>query len=813
MSLDLGTLVGYLELDDDRFTSTIDAFPGTLGKYGTLAGSAAAGAMALVAASLLDGISQGMEVGDVVASAGADLGLSQADAERVGASAGRLYAANYGESITETGDAVTQVLGSIDGMRQASDTAVEGMAAKVLGLSDAFGVDTARTTQLVGQLLRSGLVRDAEEGVDLVAAAMQLVPEAVREDVLDAADEYGPFFQSLGLSGSEAMGLLVDAAGRGTYGIDKTGDALKELSIRASDLGDSGAQQALADLGLSGTDTANLLLAGGDTARGALDSIVDGLLSIPDPAAQAASATALFGTPLEDLGTGGIPSFLSSLDTAGSALGDVAGTAASVGASLQGSPRASWEKVSRTWDAITGQVGVALVPLLQAVTDTLNENPTLLQLVAGAVGLLAAGFVALTVAVQLQAVATAANPLTWVIVGAAVLLGVILALVAGWDQLSAFLGGAWAGFVGWFTEVMDGFLGWWDGIWSGLMGGIAAGWEGIIAWAQSIPAMLAAFVAGVGDWLLEAGRLLLSGLATGLALGIMFVVWYFTELPGLVLGWLAGAGEWLLQAGVDLLTGLGLGIIAGWNAVVSWFTALPDVLWGLLVSASVWLVIAGMDLLLGLGQGISDGWGGLVSWFTALPFVVAAFLSTAGSWLVSTGASAIGGLESGVRSGWTGFVAWLQGIPGWVVGLLASSGSWLVSMGSDLMTGLLSGAASLADSIGAYFLDLLPSWIVAPFKAAMGIHSPSRVFHEFGRNIAQGIPLGAEDEQSELDARMRQMVVMPGKAATRRHATEVRRQRRQGNVVAGPWVSDSQVVIHGNVGWSVEELEQEFGVA
>jgi hypothetical protein len=79
--------------------------------------------------------------------------------------------------------------------------------------------------------------------------------------------------------GQQAFALLVDSTDKGAIGIDKAADAVKEFSIRATDIADTAAQQALASLGLSGTDMANKLLAGGDTAQDATRRIVEGLLA------------------------------------------------------------------------------------------------------------------------------------------------------------------------------------------------------------------------------------------------------------------------------------------------------------------------------------------------------------------------------------------------------------------------------------------------------------------------------------------------------------------------------------------------------
>lgn len=54
------------------------------------------------------------------------------------------------------------------------------------------------------------------------------------------------------------------------------------------------------------------------------------------------------------------------------------------------------------------------------------------------------------------------------------------------------------------------------------------------------------------------------------------------------------------------------------------------------------------------------------------------------------------------------------------------------------------GAGSLLRNLGSSFLDLVPSFIREPFKQALGIRSPSRVFKGFGVNVIEGLAIGLE---------------------------------------------------------------------
>lgn len=75
----------------------------------------------------------------------------------------------------------------------------------------------------------------------------------------------------------------------------------------------------------------------------------------------------------------------------------------------------------------------------------------------------------------------------------------------------------------------------------------------------------------------------------------------------------------------------------------------------------------------------------------------------------------------------------------------------LFEIGRNVIQGFLDGAGSLFRNIGKFFIDLLPGWIVAPFKLALGIKSPSKVFAGFGENIGQGLINGMDKSMSMVE--------------------------------------------------------------
>jgi hypothetical protein len=990
LSLDLGDLVGRISLDASSFDSTIDGLPGKLKGSGAVMAGGAAVAGGLVAAALGKGLSDAINLDTSNNLVAAQLGLSAEESARVGSLAGKLYADNYGESVEQVQQSIGNVVTGIQGMGTASDAEVSKMTAKVLNYSSAFSVESADAIQMVSGLMGSGLATSAENAMDLMTSAMQSVPEALRGDMTDAITEYAPFMASLGMDGEEAFGVLASASEKGMYGIDKTGDALKEFTIRATDMSKASAEGYDA-MGMSQEDMTAKLLAGGDTAATAFADIVHGLQGIEDPTAQASAALALFGTPLEDLGVTEIPNFLGSIDPMGDAFDSVAGAADAMGETLGSGPAAQMEVFTRTSETLMASLMAGLLPAITAVFSYLNENPAVVQAIAMGLGILALAFVGVTVATWAMNTALLANPITWIILGVVALIGALVLLIANWDTVVTWLQGAWGGFVTWFTGLMDGLLGWWGGLWDGflsgiqdgwgsimgwfasipgalgdffgaagswllagaaallggLLTGVKNGWEAVGAWFASIPEMIGKFFASVGQWLLDVGKLMLKGLATGLAIGVVAIWFFYTQLPIKILGLLITAATWLVNTGKDLLGGLGKGIAAGYVAVSNWFKALPErvlsfltfaatllisigrdllggfrrgIVWGyeavvdwfvalpqrvlnfvvfaatllvsigkdlldglqkgigwgwkvttewftqlpvrllnfvmfagaLLVSvgkmlldgfqkgitwgweavvafftnvpplilsflifAATLLITTGRDLLDGMQRGITDGWNAVSSFVQGIPGAIMAMLSGAGSWLVSAGTSALDGLRTGVSNGWNGVWSFITGIPGAISSAFSGAASWLSTAGGNIVDGLLGGLRSKASSVGKFFLDLLPGWIVGPFKSALGIASPSKVFAGFGMNIGEGLIGGIDGIQGDLDRRVSEMVTVPPVDVALRLGSAAATARGFGVSDTGVFADaptstvDARVYIAGDVGWNREELEAE----
>ncbi|MFJ3487979.1 phage tail protein [Leifsonia aquatica] len=123
------------------------------------------------------------------------------------------------------------------------------------------------------------------------------------------------------------------------------------------------------------------------------------------------------------------------------------------------------------------------------------------------------------------------------------------------------------------------------------------------------------------------------------------------------------------------------------------------------------------------------------------------------------------GLISGIGNFIGSVVGFFQSIPQKIMGVFAGAGKWLLDVGKNLIQGLLDGAGSLLKNIGNFFLSIVPGWILGPFKQALGINSPSRVFRQLGEYTMQGYVQGIDGSDSMVSRSLAAAVNIPSAMA------------------------------------------------
>lgn len=644
------------------------------------------GAGLAAGAALMLGVNEAITQDGDTRKMAASIGLTEDEMKIAGKMAGGLYADNYGESMEQVNETIAAVGSTLTTMTANGGADVERLSKKALDLSNAFGVEVSEGVNTAGILMKTGLAKDGDEAMDLLVGSMQKMPKAMQAELLPVMDEYSTHFAALGFDGSTAFGIMAQASKGGAIQMDKTGDALKEFTIRATD-GSKTTGDALASMGLDAGKMANDILAGGSKAQGALGEIVNGLTSIKDPSAQAQAAIALFGTPLEDLGTDKIPDFLYSIDPMGDAFDSLAGSADAMGKTLNEGPSASLETLKRTATQSFTEMGAAALPVLAPMLAVLTQYAPVIApialgiaglavLVYGVSGAMAAwnavqmigkGVMAASTAAQwLFNAALTANPIGLVVMAiAALVAGVILAYNnIGWfkdfvDTCFAGIQFAVSAVVTWLTETAWPFI---QQVWDNIGKGAQLLYE---TWIRPSFEAVQRIIKGVMDTvksLTQAGLAILKGdfsgamrhLEDAVRSGVDVVITWFNAFPGRILGAIGSLGSLLWNKGSEALAGLGNGISSGWNSVMTWLWSLGTRILNAIGSVNMLLWNAAIGIMQGFYDGLLSGWntvtnfvGGIAQWIADHKGP----LSYDKRLLKPAGTAIMGGLLSSMKSG------------------------------------------------------------------------------------------------------------------------------------------------------------------
>ncbi|OZC80186.1 hypothetical protein CH274_13190 [Rhodococcus sp. 06-418-5] len=315
-------------------------------------------------------------------------GASPELAKEYGVRAGKLYASGLGDSMADVTSAIDAAQSSFATLGYEGEASLEQVTTRAVNFGKTFDTDVDSAIQTAAQLVQNGLAVDSTQAFDLMTTSFQRVPKAMREELPEILQEYGTNFRALGIEGPDAFNMLVAAAGNGKFALDKTGDALKEFTIRGSDMSKASAD-AYASIGLDAQTMSNAIATGGAVAKDALTQTANGLLAIEDPSARANAAIALFGTPLEDLSIDQIPAFLSGLTGAENAMAGFEGSADAMGATLNDNASSKLETFKRGMEStFVNLLGDNVLPLVGDFTGALDENEgSLIGAVAGMTGL------------------------------------------------------------------------------------------------------------------------------------------------------------------------------------------------------------------------------------------------------------------------------------------------------------------------------------------------------------------------------------------------------------------------------------------
>ena len=622
-----------------------------------------AGAALALGAVALNAFMTGMDNEKSADKVAASLGLSDADAAKLGGIAGDVYADAYGESLAEVQEVVGELFSA-----GVEDVDLSNLTGQVLDIATAFDQDFGEVISTAQTMVNNGLVPDMASAFDTITEGFQTTGRKGREELLPTLNEYAATFTSLGIEGPTAIGLIDAAIDAGAFNVDKVGDALKEFGIRLMD-GSDGTRDALQAVGLDAEAVTTAIAAGGPAAQAATSQVIQALSNMSDPLAQEAAGVALFGTTWEDLG----PAVISALDPAKVAIGDLSQATEEMGNTLNDNLATDIEGFKRKAmqglaDSVTNVAMPAIRSLVDAfkddglagIMDKLSEaiqsglNATVAWLKADGLAMLG-GFFFKTLPVELGKAFIALNKLNFEV--GKILVGAL------WDGIKA----------GW-SEVLLPFLKSLPGLAAEGIGNTFTGIYGVgVSMVQSL-------WDGIKDhWKTALVGIALMPLAVPIAIGLM--------------------ARLLWDKGVAMIEGMMGGIGARWAAGLAWLTGVPSHVLTSIGAVGSLLTAKGTEIVSGLIAGLTSKWADAGMWLSLVPGKVLTGIGSVITLLTVKGSEIVSGLLSGLLGGWVSVSAFATGLPGAIVTAMGDVANALFQKGKDIIAGLVRGIRSAAGSI------------------------------------------------------------------------------------------------------------------
>lgn len=276
---------------------------------------------------------------------------------------------------------------------------------------------------------------------------------------------------------------------------------------------------------------------------------------------------------------------------------------------------------------------------------------------------------------------------------------------------------------------------------------------------QSIPTLVAAvpqIVAEIGAALtellpqvLDMGVQLLDQFTSGIETGLPDMVSRIPEIITQFLSYITEQLPTVLDKGAELLSNLVNGIL---GAIPEMTAALPEIITAFVqfITDNLPTIIeSGINILLNLVSGIIGAIPDLVASIPQIISAITTGIARALPKIIQSGVSLLQKFIEGILSNIPALVAALPQIISAIVEGIGALIGGIVDVGKSIVEGIWKGIQEMAgwiyDKVTGFF-----SGIVDGVKDFLGIHSPSTVFADMGKNMALGLGQGWDNEYDRI---------------------------------------------------------------
>jgi phage-related protein len=137
-----------------------------------------------------------------------------------------------------------------------------------------------------------------------------------------------------------------------------------------------------------------------------------------------------------------------------------------------------------------------------------------------------------------------------------------------------------------------------------------------------------------------------------------------------------------------------------------------------------------------------NGWSNIVNAVSTFVSDVVNFISGLVTDVVNFFTSLWTQVSSAVTTGIGNVINWFSQLPGQIISAISALPAELYNAGQNLISGLWNGISSMGGWLWSLVTGFVENYIINPAKSLLGIGSPSKVFHGYGVNIAEGLADG-----------------------------------------------------------------------
>lgn len=283
----------------------------------------------------------------------------------------------------------------------------------------------------------------------------------------------------------------------------------------------------------------------------------------------------------------------------------------------------------------------------------------------------------------------------------------------------------------------------------GLVTGLVSALPQLVA---AVPGIIDTMITSISEALpqiLNVGVQLLDQLTTGIETGLPDMVSRIPEIITQFLDYITEQLPTVLDKGAELLNNLVNGIL---GAIPEMTAALPEIITAFVqfITDNLPTIIeSGINILLNLVSGIIGAIPDLVASIPQIISAITTGIARALPKIIQSGVSLLQKFIEGILSNIPALVAALPQIISAIVEGIGALIGGIVDVGKSIVEGIWKGIQEMAgwiyDKVTGFF-----SGIVDGVKDFLGIHSPSTVFADMGKNMALGLGQGWDNEYDRI---------------------------------------------------------------